>query len=59
MTIFNTADRQQRRAARVEQDRLRAELAEFRTGAERDEIMAILDRHDDETEAAPLRALVG
>ena len=51
------AAREQRRATRAERDRLARELASFSTTAERQELLAILARHDD-AEAEPVRALV-
>lgn len=54
---FRTADRQQRRTARAQRDRLRHELGEYRTDAERREILAIISRHD-EAAAAPLRKFI-
>jgi succinate dehydrogenase/fumarate reductase flavoprotein subunit len=47
-----------RRAARQADDRLAAELASYRTEAERAELDAMLSRHSDE-EAAKVRQLIG
>lgn len=40
-------DLRARRAERAERRRLEAELATYRTEAERDDLMAMLDRYDD------------
>jgi hypothetical protein len=51
------ARRRARRAQRAERDRLRAELASYRTPAERADLEAMLARHSDD-EVAALEALV-
>lgn len=51
------ARRRARRAQRAERDRLRAELASYRTPAERADLEAMLARHSAD-EVAELEALV-
>ena len=53
----NSPTRQARRALRAERARVAAELAAYRTHAERSEIYAILARHPDNI-AEPLRQLI-
>jgi hypothetical protein len=50
-------DLRARRAARADRDRLRAELASYRTPAERADLEAMLERHSSE-EIAQLEALL-
>lgn len=52
-----SAARQARRASRHERTRLRAEIASYRTPAERAELHAILDRHS-EADTQVVRRLI-
>jgi hypothetical protein len=55
--LFRRANSGDKRAMRQERARLAAELASYRTEAERTELFEILDRHSTE-DSAPIRKLL-